>query len=121
VSSGFLLEREMIFFVEIKGLAYENAQRCYHPAVPVTARQFCDPEMRERLRTSNNKEVLRFWSELHRETDSQGVESALEEFFPKLDYQIDIGASSVPCAIAASPPTTGNGTPESFSARTMAS
>jgi len=40
----------------------------YHPAVPVTARQLSDPEMRERLRTSNNKEVLRFWSELHRET-----------------------------------------------------
>ena len=25
----FLLEREIIFFVEIKGLAYENAQRCF--------------------------------------------------------------------------------------------
>ena len=40
----------------------------YHPAVPVTATQLSDPEMRERLRTSNNMEVLRFWSELHRET-----------------------------------------------------
>jgi hypothetical protein len=49
--------------------AFEALNRIdYHPAVPVTAEEFSNPEIRERLRVSKHMEVLKFWSDLHRET-----------------------------------------------------
>lgn len=40
----------------------------YQPAVPVTAAEFADPSRREQWRREKNMQVLRFWSEQHRET-----------------------------------------------------
>jgi hypothetical protein len=49
--------------------AFEALNRIdYRPAVPVTAEEFSNPEIRERLRGSKHREVLKFWSDLHRET-----------------------------------------------------
>ncbi|MGC1480910.1 MAG: hypothetical protein WA771_10425 [Chthoniobacterales bacterium] len=40
----------------------------YFPAVPVTADQFADPEMRESWCRDEGMLVLKFWSDFHRET-----------------------------------------------------
>ena len=40
----------------------------YYPAVPVTAEQFANPALREQWRTEKGMQVLKFWSEAHRET-----------------------------------------------------
>jgi hypothetical protein len=49
--------------------AFEALSRIdYRPAIPVTAEEFSKLEIRERLRVSKHMEVLKFWSDLHRET-----------------------------------------------------
>jgi Nucleotidyltransferase of unknown function (DUF6036) len=49
--------------------AFEALKRIdYQPVVPVTAEEFSNAEIRERLRVSKHMEVLKFWSNLHRET-----------------------------------------------------
>lgn len=40
----------------------------YHPAVPITAGQFGDAALRERLRREKGMLMLKFWSDRHRET-----------------------------------------------------
>jgi predicted nucleotidyltransferase len=40
----------------------------YHPAVPITAEQFGDAQLRETLRAEKGMLVLKFWSDQHRET-----------------------------------------------------
>ena len=40
----------------------------FHPAVPITAEQFADPELREQWRREKGMLVLKFWSDQHRET-----------------------------------------------------
>ena len=40
----------------------------YQPVVPVTAREFSDPARRQQWEREKNMKVLRFWSDLHRET-----------------------------------------------------
>jgi predicted nucleotidyltransferase len=40
----------------------------YHPAVPITAEQFADPALRGRWKREKGMKVLKFWSDLHRET-----------------------------------------------------
>ncbi len=40
----------------------------YRPATPVTAEQFADPTMREIWQREKGMKVLRFWSDVHRET-----------------------------------------------------
>lgn len=40
----------------------------YHPAVPITAQQFADREMRDSWREEKGMVVLKFWSDLHRRT-----------------------------------------------------
>ncbi|MDD5200358.1 MAG: hypothetical protein PHC88_11220 [Terrimicrobiaceae bacterium] len=40
----------------------------YHPAVPITAKEFSDPSLREQWRTDKHMLVLKMWSDLHRET-----------------------------------------------------
>jgi hypothetical protein len=40
----------------------------YYPAVPITAEQFADPALREQWRKEKGMLVLKFWSDLHRDT-----------------------------------------------------
>jgi hypothetical protein len=40
----------------------------YHPSVPITAEQFADPSLREQWRSEKGMQVLKFWSDSHRET-----------------------------------------------------
>jgi hypothetical protein len=40
----------------------------YHPAVPISAEQFADPLLREQWRREKGMQVLKFWSDIHRET-----------------------------------------------------
>jgi hypothetical protein len=40
----------------------------YHPAVPITAEQFSDPQLREQWRAEKHMLVLKMWSDQHRET-----------------------------------------------------
>lgn len=40
----------------------------YRPSVPITSRQFADPDLRERLIREKGMVVLQFWSDTHRET-----------------------------------------------------
>jgi uncharacterized protein (DUF1786 family) len=40
----------------------------YRPGVPVTAREFADPAVRESLIRDKEMKVLQFWSDAHRET-----------------------------------------------------
>jgi hypothetical protein len=40
----------------------------YHPAVPITAEQFGDADLRNSLRQAKDMAVLKFWSDTHRET-----------------------------------------------------
>ncbi len=40
----------------------------YHPSVPITAEQFADPAMRAQWQAEKGMLVLKFWSDLHRET-----------------------------------------------------
>ncbi len=39
----------------------------YHPAVPISAEQFGNAEIRERLRIEKQMVVLKFWSDRHRD------------------------------------------------------
>ena len=40
----------------------------YHPTVPITAEQFSDPALRESWQLDKGMLVLKFWSDLHKET-----------------------------------------------------
>src|SRR6266852_2891078 len=40
----------------------------YHPALPVTVDQFADPILRETWKREKGMQVLKFWSDQHRET-----------------------------------------------------
>lgn len=40
----------------------------YRPQVPITAEQFADAELRERLVREKGMQVLQFWSDRHQET-----------------------------------------------------
>jgi hypothetical protein len=54
---------------EIIGRAFGALERIgFRPALPVTAAEFADPARREQWRREKNMQVLRFWSEQHRET-----------------------------------------------------
>lgn len=50
----------------------------YHPAVPISAKEFADPAKRETWRVEKNMIVLKMWSEAHRETP---IDIFLEEPF----------------------------------------
>src|SRR6266542_1353664 len=57
------LEKETIFqtFAALAAIGYR-------PALPISAEQFADPALRETWKREKAMKVLRFWSELHRET-----------------------------------------------------
>jgi len=40
----------------------------YRPQVPITAKQFANPELRQRWIDEKGMQVLNFWSEIHKET-----------------------------------------------------
>jgi hypothetical protein len=40
----------------------------YHPNMPITAEQFCDPDNRRRWIEEKDMKVLQFWSDQHQET-----------------------------------------------------
>jgi len=51
----------------------------YHPAVPISAEQFADSDLRSRLIEEKGMQVLQFWSDAHRET---AVDVFVSEPFP---------------------------------------
>jgi predicted nucleotidyltransferase len=66
----------------------------YRPAVRVTAEEFSDPKLREKLRVSKNMEVLKFWSELHLETPLDVF--VTEPFDFQEEYDLAIEQESLP-------------------------
>lgn len=52
----------------VRALYRSLADLGYRPAVPLTADQFADPELRETLFEEKGMRVLQFWSDEHRET-----------------------------------------------------
>lgn len=40
----------------------------YRPAIPITAEQFADPVLRDAWKRDKGMKVLKFWSDVHRET-----------------------------------------------------
>ena len=53
---------------DILGAFRALAEIGYQPSVPITAAQFADPALRESWRRDKNMLVLKFWSDIHRET-----------------------------------------------------
>ncbi len=61
----------------------------YRPALPITAEQFADPVARETWKREEPMKVLKFWSELHRETP---IDLLIDEPF---DFSREYAASEV--------------------------